>query len=164
MLELDFREPETFKTPDGQEYVINPLDVKDVKIIFKFIELNERLQKIKNKSKNKKQDVKNTSEANSIIYGKEGNEEPSLAELAEEIINKSIKNIESGDQLPKRYHTIKKLIQLSGHVAVATIDMNKEDIERAGGNPLELQRMLSDKSEPTSTPSKKKRAGKKKHS
>lgn len=148
ILELDFKELEQFKTPDGEVYEINPLDVKDIRIVFEFLQAQDELKAIK--------ETNDTLKANALIFGNKEMEEPSMIELANSIIDKSITNTETGDLLPKKYRTAKKLLQLSGHVAIATMDLNNQDIERAGGNPLELQKMLSDKSKETSSPSKKK--------
>jgi len=156
MIELDFKEPETFKTPDGEEYIINPLNVEDIKLLFKFMEYEEELKKLQ-KDGHKKN-------AQNLIYGSDEEDREPMVTLAEQIINKSIKNIETGEPLPKKYQTIKKLIQLSGYVAVATIDVNKEDIREGEDIPLEVKRMLSGVSKETSTPSKKKRGGRKKSS
>lgn len=161
IIELDFKEPETFKTPDGNEWIINPLPVKDIKIIFQFIKFNEQLKKY--------QDEGDTDKSNELIYGKpdeseDWNKDNSLMGIGETIIDKAITNTKDPTIIfPSKYKTVKKLIQLSGHVAIATMDVNEAEIKEAGGNPLEIQRMLSDKSKATSTPSSR-RGGKRKKS
>jgi len=156
MLELDFKEPETFKTPDGQEWVINPLPTKDIKIIFRFIELNDEMKALKKNGE--------TAKANKLIFGTEEDENvPSVVELTEQIIDLSVHNVEDEETLlPSKYRTVKKLIQLASNVAVVTMDLSQEDIARAGGNPLEIQGMLSDKSKQVLSSSKKK-GGKRKN-
>lgn len=155
MLELDFKELQTFKIPEGDEYIINPLNVEDVKVLFQFMEYEDELKTLHKKKDKKK--------AHKLIYGSEDQKQKPMIELANIIVSKSIRRVDDGEPLPEKYRTVKKLIQLCGHVAMATMDLNESDLSQAGDIPLEVKKMLSDASGGTSTPSKKK-GGRKKNS
>lgn len=131
---LEFKEPETFTTPDGNTYIINPLPTRAMKTIFKFIELNNQQQEyIKNGEKDK---------VNELVYGP-------LVELVEEIVDKSVKNVENGEPLSEKYRTLGKLIEICNQVVISTVDANpemaKQMEEEAGGNPLEALEASSTK-------------------
>ena len=159
MLELSFVEPETFKTPDNHEYIINPLPTREMKRVNEFIELNTELQRYQNEG--------NEKEANKLIYGSE--DEPdkrTIAILCEELIDLSIKDIEDSSDLPKKYRTIFKMIELCTYIVNATLQLPDNIVPESseGDNPLEQVGKSSDKPEDTSMESSKKPAGKQKKS
>lgn len=144
MIELDFREPESFKTPDNEEYIINPLNTEDMKLLLQFIDLNDQQDKLKAEGK--------TKELNKLVY-------IDLVNKANELIDKSIINKNDGKLLPEQYRKpYIHLIKLCNIVVRETIGNNntgESDI------PLELQNKSSNKSGETSTSSKKKGGRKK---
>jgi hypothetical protein len=155
MIELDFREPETFKTPDGEEWIITPLEVEDTPLIFKFQKLYTHLLKIKEK--------KDHESVNELIFGNEKSKKESLISFSDILIDKSIKN-EKNEKLPLKYRKRKHMIMLGGLIVKETMGVTQSDLNNGGDIPLELQKKSSSKSRPTSTPSKKKQGGKKKSS
>ena len=159
MLELSFVEPETFKTPDNHEYIINPLPTREMKRVNEFIELNTELQEYQKEGKD--------TEANKLIYGSD--DEPdkrTIASLCEELIDLSIKDVEDGSDLPKKYRTIFKMIELCTFIVKATLQLpdNITPTTDGDGTPLGRVGKSSDKSEETRTASSKKPAGTKKQS
>lgn len=144
MIELDFKEPETFKTPDGEEYVINPLDTGDMKILLQFLDLNDQQDKLKSEGKLK--------ELNKLVY-------VDLVNKANELVDKSIVNKNNGELLPEKYRKpYIHLVKLCNIIVRETI--GRKDGE-GGDNPLELPQKSSNKSGETSTPSKRKGGRKK---
>lgn len=95
MVEINFRKKETFKTPDGEEYIINPLKRKNLKKLNKFVALNQRIDKLKIEGKGE--------EVNKLIFGEdeENDDEETLLKVADDIIDLSIKNIKTKDPLPE---------------------------------------------------------------
>jgi len=144
MIELDFKEPETFKTPDGEEYIINPLDTGDMKILLQFLDLNDQQDKLKSEGKLK--------ELNKLVY-------VDLVNKANELVDKSIVNKNNGELLPEKYRKpYIHLVKLCNIIVRETI--GRKDGE-GGDNPLELPQKSSNKSGETSTPSKQKGGRKK---
>ena len=81
MIELDFREPETFKTPDGQEWIINPLTTRKMPLVHDFIRLYDERKGLEFESDEFKQ----------INFVE-------LVEISEEIVKAGIKNKENKDE------------------------------------------------------------------
>lgn len=158
MLELSFIEPETFLTPDGSEYIINPLPTREMKRVNEFIELNTLLQQYQSEG--------NDKEANKLIYGSEDDpDKRTIASLCEELIDLSIKNIEDGSDLPKKYRTIFKMIELCTFIVKATLQLpDNITPPTEGDTPLGQAGKSSDKSEETPIASSKKPAGQKQKS
>lgn len=141
MIELDFKEPETFKTPDGEEWIINPLDTVDMKLIVKLTSLDSKQRKLQSEGK--------IEELNEVVYGES-------VDFSNEIIDKSIVNKKTGELLPgqyrKPYTRLVELVKLVVNETVGIGNINDED----GDNPLENQAKSSEPSEDKSISSKKK--------
>ncbi len=148
MIELDFREPETFKTPDGQEWIINPLTTRKMPLVHDFIRLYDERKGLEFESDEFKQ----------INFVE-------LVEISEEIVKAGIKNKENKDEaFPEKYTTQGKLFQMALLVCDVTTDIK---IPIKGDDiPLDQKpgKKKSRSSKQTSTPSSKKPAGKKKPS
>jgi hypothetical protein len=97
MVNINFRKKETFNTPDGETYEINPLKRRHLKKLNSFIKLNTKLQEL--------QGAGDVEGANKIIFGDEedNDEEITLLKVADDIIDLSIKNVKSGKELPEDY-------------------------------------------------------------
>lgn len=141
IIEVDFREVKQFKFPDGSLYEIHPVKTKNVKFVFKFLQLQDEINVLQRKNKKDEKLFDLLQE---------------LLELGEKIIGLSIFNVETGESIPEDYLTNKKIMFMANNVVMVTTDYSDEDIKKAGGNPLELRKMLSNGSKVTSSPSKKK--------
>jgi len=145
MIDLDYKEYETFKTPDKEEWLIKPLLTEDMKMVLKFTDLNDQQVKLKEQGKNK--------ELTELIY-------VDLVKLANELIDKSISNKKTGDLLSDEWRTpYITLINLASLIIQNTVGTSSKDGE--GDNPLELQVKSSGASGGQSTASKKKGGRKK---
>jgi hypothetical protein len=146
MIELDFREPETFKTPDGSEWIVSPLFTKDMPLVAEFEELSREQVRLGKEGKRE--------EINKLVF----NEMPALVN---KMIDKSIVNKDNGELLPEEYRTPYTMLI---NIATVIIRVTNGPIPtNEGGTPLEIRKSSSAKSKPTSTPSKRK-GGKKKNS
>lgn len=146
MIELDFREPESFKTPDGQEWIVKPLPTVDMKMVVEFAVMEDKQKELQKQGK--------TKEMLKVIYD-------DMLGLANKLVDKSIVNKETGDKLSQEWRTpYLKLVQ----IARIVISESVGNPDQSGdGIPLELPANSSKSSGATSTPSKKK-AGRKKNS
>ena len=116
MLDISFKENETFKTPDGEEWTINPLRRKDLKKLNKFTSMNDQLQKLQKEG--------NSVEGNRLIYGEDedNDQEETLLSVTDEIIDLSITN-KKGEKFPEKYRRqITKAMELCSLVVSASID------------------------------------------
>lgn len=144
MLDLDFKKPETFKTEDGDEWMIKKLSVKNMPLVYDFIEVYD-----------KKSDLEfGTEEFKEVLYVQ-------LPERCLELINLSVKNVEDEDKpFPEEELSLTKMIQIALLICDTTMEFNNP-IKR-GGIPLGQEKKKSESSKPTFTPSKKKDGRKKK--
>lgn len=117
---LIFKEPETFTTPDGGEYVILPVQVDDMPILFSIINKKEKL------SKKKKQEDKD-----GVAFIKECGTD------LKKLINKTIINTKTGESLPAKYQQPGNVIDLMGRIMKATMPDNEEEPNKDSGTPLE---------------------------
>jgi hypothetical protein len=146
MIDLDYKEYETFKTPDKEEWLIKPLLTEDMKMVLKFTDLNDQQVKLKEQGKNK--------ELTELIY-------IDLVKIANELIDKSVVNKKTGEVLSIEWRTpYINLIKLASLVIQTTVG-NTDNIKEDGEIPLELPQKSSEASGGTSTPSKKKGGRKK---
>lgn len=116
---LNFKEPETIQTPDGQTYEILPLPVKDMPLLLDFMDLQEKL---------------NLSDEATAEKKAKDNIELLLPPMSKMVVS-SVKNKETGEPIPEKYLTLKNYIELATKVIIATSD-SPED-KPAGDNPLE---------------------------
>jgi len=141
MIELDFNEPETFKTPDGEEYIVNPLETGDMKLIAKLTSLDSKQRKLQEEGK--------IEELNQTVYDES-------VKLSNEIIDKSIVNKKTGELLPDTYRTpYTRLVKIVKIVVDETVGLGGES-GGEGGNPLGSQKKSSKTSGGTSTASGRK--------
>lgn len=141
MIELDFKEPETFKTPDGEEYIVNPLETGDMKLIAKLTSLDSKQRKLQEEGK--------IEELNQTVYDES-------VKLSNEIIDKSIVNKKTGELLPDTYRTpYTRLVKIVKIVVDETVGLGGES-GGEGGNPLGSQKKSSKTSGGTSTASGRK--------
>lgn len=141
MIELDFKEPETFKTPDGEEYIVNPLETGDMKLIAKLTSLDSKQRKLQEEGK--------IEELNQTVYDES-------VKLSNEIIDKSIVNKKTGELLPDTYRTpYTRLVKIVKIVVDETVGLGGES-GGEGGNPLGSQKKSSKASGGTSTASGRK--------
>lgn len=148
MYELEFKELETFETPEGKNYEVYPLRVEDMKLVYKFIEFNqERLGKFIKKDNEEflEEDIKKIG--NEVLYN-------DLIPICNEIIDKSVMEIGTGELLPHKYRTIQIVMELAAKAIIATTGNTKKSNGR--DIPLEQQQNPSNSSEGMSTPSRKK--------
>lgn len=134
MIEIDFKEIEEFKTPDGNIWIINPLKRRDLKKLNRFTTLNDQLQKYKREGK--------TVEANQLVYGvdEENDEEETLLKVTDEIIDISIKNKKDGSKFPEKYRRqITKAMELCSLVIEASIDTPTRSKEGGSDTPLQMK-------------------------
>lgn len=117
---LIFKEPETFKTPDGGEYVILPVQVDDMPILFSIINKKDKL------SKKKKQEDKD-----GVAFIKECGVD------LKNLINKTIINTKTGESLPPKYQQPGNVIDLMGRIMRATMPDSTKESDEDGGIPLE---------------------------
>lgn len=154
MINIDFEEPETFQTPDKRVWIVNPLKRRDLKKINGFINLNKQMENIKSEGK--------ADEVNKIMFGEdEDNEdELTLLKIADDLIDASIEEKETGERFPDKYRRqIKKLIELTNIVIKASTG----NIEGSKGSDTPLpEKNRKSKSGPATISSTKKQAGKKK--
>lgn len=142
MMELDFREPETFKTPDGTEYIVYPLQTRHIITIYRrYLRKNREVEEYNG----------NDEEELTKL-------EDEVASLLEQLFKASIHNKKSGKpELPKREY-------LSSNIESKLV---KKIIEittgSRGDSPLEMKeekpsprKKSSEKSKPTSSNSSKK--------
>lgn len=122
MFDISFEELETFKTPDGKEWIVNPLKRKDLKKLNRFTALNQKLQKYR------KED--NMEEGNKLIYGIKENDdkEETLLSVTDEIIDLSIEEVKTKEKFPEKYRRqVLKAIELCMLVVkVSTGNMTKK--------------------------------------
>lgn len=141
---LIFEEPETFKTPDGAEYIILPLSVDDMEPMFQLIEKRDKLVEDEKKkqlaasAKTKKQKGKKKPDPEDDqpvqidgklflkTCGKEINE----------IIPLSVLNIKTGEPFPRKYWNPQNQGDLI--IKIMKITMPKEKVDEEDGIPLEL--------------------------
>lgn len=141
MIELDFNEPETFKTPDGEEYIVNPLETGDMKLIAKLTSLDSKQRKLQEEGK--------IEELNQTVYDES-------VKLSNEIIDKSIVNKKTGELLPDTYRTpYTRLVKIVKIVVDETVGLGGES-GGEGGNPLGSQKKSLKTSGGTSTASGRK--------
>lgn len=141
MIELDFKEPETFKTPDGEEYIVNPLETGDMKLIAKLTSLDSKQRKLQEEGK--------IEELNQTVYDES-------VKLSNEIIDKSIVNKKTGELLPDTYRTpYTRLVKIVKIVVDETVGLGGES-GGEGDNPLGSQKKSSKASGGTSTASGRK--------
>lgn len=141
MIDLDFKEPETFKTPDGEEYIVNPLETGDMKLIAKLTSLDSKQRKLQEEGK--------IEELNQTVYDES-------VKLSNEIIDKSIVNKKTGELLPDTYRTpYTRLVKIVKIVVDETVGLGGES-GGEGGNPLGSQKKSSKASGGTSTASGRK--------
>lgn len=124
---LVFEEPETFKTPDGGEYVILPVQVDDMPIMFNITNKRERLSKKK----------KGNFTGEDFIKECGGD--------IQELITKTILNIKTGESLPLKYRQPSNVLDLMGRIMKITTIASKED-KKEDGTPLEQNKKSSGKS------------------
>jgi len=166
MNRLNFRKPETFKTPDGQEWIINPLKVKDMRYVAQFTKLHGEYTELRKAGK--------FDEANNLLYGNVDNEEDdpenekSMVGFSNKMVDLAVKNIKTGDKFPEEYRLGEELLSLCAKIVEITTNPNpkaakavKELMSEDGPFPLKDS---SDKPVPTSMPSKKSRKKRKKKS
>lgn len=154
MYELEFKELERFETPDGKTYEIYPLRVEDMKLVYNFIELNEKRLKFTNieevdgetKIKIDEEAVKKIG--NKVLYN-------DLIPLCNSIVDKTVIEVDTDELLPDKYRTIQIVMELASKAIIATTGSSKKSGE--GGNPLGVPKNPSDSSGEMSMPSKKKR-------
>jgi len=124
MIELDFREIESFRTPDGEEWLINPLDTVDMKLIAKLTRLESKQRKLQKEGK--------VEELNEIVYG-------DSVDLSNELIDKSIVNKKTGELLPeqhrKPYIQLVELVKLVVNETVGLRDVKGDGDDNPLGSP-----------------------------
>lgn len=126
MLNISFEEPEIFPTPDGREWIINPLKRKELKKLTKFARMNKELQKYQKEG--------NIEAGNILMYGEneDDEEEDTLLKLTDEIIDLSIREVKTNKLFPEKYRRqITKAIELCVEVVKASSGKSK-----GSGNPL----------------------------
>lgn len=127
MLDILFNEPETFKTPDGRLWQINPLKRKDLMIMNKFTKINDKIQELKLDE--------NVAGGNELVFGTGNNKEDSLISVTDEIIDLSIREVNTGKKFPEEYReNIGKAIELCNYVIKATVGLGEGD-----GSPLAVK-------------------------
>ena len=124
MLDILLNEPETFNTPDGRLWEINPLKRKDLVIMNKFTTINDKIQAMKKDG--------NTGAGNELVFGTGKAKEDTLIGVTDEIIDLSIREVNTGKRFPEEYReNIGKAIELCNYVIKATVGLGEGD-----GSPL----------------------------
>lgn len=137
---LIFKEPETFKTPDGSEYVVLPVQVDDMPIMFNITNKREKLRETafkeakKKDKKVKKEDVEIRGEDFIMECGAD----------IQKLITQTIINVKTGKPLPLKYRQMDNVLDLMGRIMkITTIDpVEKKDDD----TPLEQKLTSSAKS------------------
>lgn len=125
---LIFKEPETFTTPDGGEYVVLPVQVDDMPILFSITNKRNKLSKKK----------KGTIEGEEFIK--------ECGTDLTKLIDRTILHIQTGEPLPPKYRQMSNILELVGKIMkITTIEV--ED-EKDDGTPLEQKPKSSVKSSP----------------
>ncbi len=119
---LVFKEPETFKTPDGGEYVVLPVQVDDMPVLFNIID--KRTKASKKTKKNKKDE--DTGQEFIKACG---------ADL-QELIGRTVVNIKTGEPLPLKYRNPGNMIELMGKIMKITMPNSSKEAE-GEDTPLE---------------------------
>jgi len=119
---LVFKEPETFTTPDGGEYVILPVQVDDMPVLFNIID--KRVKASKKTKKNKKDE--DTGQEFIKACG---------ADL-QELIGRTVVNIKTGEPLPLKYRNPGNMIELMGKIMKITMPNSSKEAE-GEDTPLE---------------------------
>jgi len=156
MIELDFKEPETFKTPDGQEWAIYPLKVKNMRYVALFTKLHNEYTELRQAGK--------IDEANNLLFGNIDDEEEdpenekSMVGFSNKMVDLAVKNVENEENFPEKYRHGEQLLSLCAIIVKVTTNLNPKAVKEAMGEegPFPLKDS-SDKPEETSTPSKKSR-------
>ena len=121
-MSLVFEEPETFQTPDGGEYVILPVQVDDMPILFNIIDKRTKTSKKKSK--------KDEDTGQEFIKA--------CGSDLQELISKTVINLKTGESLPLKYRNPGNMIELMGRIMKITMP-NKAQPED-GDIPLEQSR------------------------
>ena len=122
IMTLVFKEPETFQTPDGGEYVILPVQVDDMPVLFNIIDKRARASK---KTKKNKKD-EDTGQEFIKACGTD----------LQELIGKTVINIKTGEPLPLKYRNPGNMIELMGKIMKITMPNSSKESE-GEDTPLE---------------------------
>ena len=122
IMTLVFKEPETFQTPDGGEYVILPVQVDDMPVLFNIID--KRVKASKKTKKNKKDE--DTGQEFIKACGTD----------LQELIGKTVINIKTGEPLPLKYRNPGNMIELMGKIMKITMPNSSKESE-GEDTPLE---------------------------
>ena len=140
MIEIEFKEPETFKIGDVI-YEIIPLKAKYMPKVLEFIELTDQVDELKaeadellatNKSPKNAKKIKPTKEVTKRVteIRKERNKlfYENLSELCDFIIDNGlrIKGEDTKAEIPREYRTMTKLMDIATYIVKTTIDLEQE--------------------------------------
>ena len=143
---LVFKEPETFKTPDGEEYVILPVQVDDMPLFFKIANkrtelYQNELKEAKKKAKKAKKELDEDKVDIPIeIFLKECGEDLTI------LIDKTVLNIKNGEPVPLKYRNPGNVLHwMFSIMAITTPDRTKPDSD-GDDTPLKQAKKSSGKS------------------
>ena len=111
---LVFKEPETFKTPDGAEYIILPVQADDMPVLFSITNKRNKLAKKKKTPINGEEFIKECGQD------------------IQELINKTVLNIKTGESLPLKYRQPTNVLDLMGRIMKITTIESNEPVEEDG--------------------------------
>ena len=137
---LLFKEPKTFKTPDEGEYVILPVQVDDMKILFRITNGRGKLEqeaeanlkkKLKKKTltKEEKEGIRISGEDFLDACGKD----------IKTLIDVTVLNTKTGEPLPLKYRQPGNVMELIGEIMDIT-NVDKKSESQEDGTPLEVKR------------------------
>lgn len=141
---LIFREPETFKTPDGGEYVILPVQVDDMPILFSITNKRNKLkEKAIAEAKKKNKIKKGFDEEKVEVSGEDFIQE--CGSDIQNLITKTVLHTKTGEPLPLKYRQMTNMLDLMGKIMdITTIETPTS--KDGDGNPLEQNLKSSGKS------------------
>jgi hypothetical protein len=120
---VEFKEPETFKTPDKEEYMAIPVTVDGIEPLHDLMDLLNR--------ERKKHKGKMTKEEEGLFFLKEGKKD------LNKIIDTCVINTKTGEPLPTKWRQIGPILQIIGSVMdISSINTGL----KVDDNPLERKK------------------------
>ncbi|HNR25820.1 MAG TPA: hypothetical protein PKI66_03780 [Methanobacteriaceae archaeon] len=137
---LLFKEPKTFQTPDKGEYVILPVQVDDMKILFRITNGREKLEQeattaLKKKLKKKTLTKEEKKEIN--ISGEDFLD--ACGKDIKKLIDVTVINTKTGEPLPLKYRQPGNVMELIGEIMDIT-NVDKKSSSEGDDTPLELKK------------------------
>lgn len=141
---LVFKEPETFTTPDGGEYIILPVQTDDMPLFFKIVQKREELYQkaLKEAEKKAKKDKKEYNKDEVDIPVKDFLEH--CGKDLSLLIDKTVINIKNSEPIPLKYRNPGNVIHWMFSIMAITTPERTQD--KGDDTPLKQAEKSSGKS------------------